>query len=144
MRAPYRYILPSVLLGAALAGAALSGAASAKDKQERESKAPEARSIGEPRSCIMLRNIRQTKVHDDYTIDFEMRGGKIYRNDLPRRCPGLAFEESFSYATSINQLCSVDIITVLNRGGVGLQPRASCGLGRFQEIKLADDDKEQE
>jgi hypothetical protein len=148
MRAPYRYILPSVLLSAALAGAALSGAASAKDKvqdkKERESKAPAATSIGEARSCIPLRNIRRTNVHDDYTIDFEMRGGRIYRSDLPRRCPGLGFEQAISYSTSINQLCNSDVVTVLNRSGIGLQPRGACGLGRFQEVELIKDDKDAE
>lgn len=144
MRAPYRYILPSALLSIAVAGAALSGAASAKDKKERVSKAPAAENIGEPRTCIRLRDIRQTKVHDDYTIDFEMRSGRIYRNNLGNRCSGLGFEKSFSYATSLNQLCRGEIITVLNNSGGTLQPRGSCGLTKFQEIALVDDDKSQE
>ena len=48
-----------------------------------------------------------------------MRGGKVYRNTLPNSCPRLGFEEAFSYSTSINQLCSTEIIYVLEQiGGV--------------------------
>ncbi len=84
-------------------------------------------------NCIPLRSIRETRVRDDSTIDFYTNGGKIYRNTLPNSCPQLGFEESFSYATSLSQLCSVDIITVLQRGG-GLTRGASCGLGQFVPV----------
>lgn len=138
LRLPTRYFLAPTIAGLALMGAVASVSANAEDKKQRESKAPAAKNIGEPRTCIPLRNILRTEAHDDYTIDFVMRGGKIYRNNLRSRCPGLAFEEAFSYATSINQLCRADIITVLSQGGPGLFPRASCGLGKFQEIELAE------
>ncbi|PXA82947.1 hypothetical protein DMC47_44655 [Nostoc sp. 3335mG] len=87
---------------------------------------------GPPVSCVSIHNIRETRVRDDSTIDFYMNGGKVYRNKLPNSCPSLGFEERFGYETSIDQLCNVDIITVLNsspplRG-------ASCGLGQFQPI----------
>jgi ethanolamine utilization protein EutP (predicted NTPase) len=63
-----------------------------------------------------------------------MLGGKIYRNTLPHSCPGLGFEEKFMYKTSLSQLCSVDIITVLHNAG-GLNRGASCGLGKFQPME---------
>lgn len=88
---------------------------------------------GEARSCVQLQNIRQTKVRDDRTIDFVMRGGKVFRNSLPYACPQLGFERAFTYSTSITQLCSVDIITVIRQGG-GLFRGASCGLGKFVPI----------
>lgn len=78
--------------------------------------------------CLNLSTIKETKVIDDQTILFYMRGGKIYRNDLPYRCSGLSFEEGFSYSTSINKLCgNREIITVLDRG-------TKCGLGGFTEV----------
>ena len=49
--------------------------------------------------------------------------------------PGLGFEERFAYKLSTNSLCSVDIITVLQSGGMGLMQGASCGLGSFQQIQ---------
>ncbi|WP_448585815.1 hypothetical protein [Thermaurantiacus sp.] len=92
---------------------------------------------GEPVDCLQIAQIRETRVFDDRTIDFILRDGRVFRNELPQRCPQLGFEESFAYQTSITQLCSVDIITVIQRGGT-IQRGASCGLGRFQPVKAAD------
>jgi len=112
------------------------------EEDKRRVKAPAAKAIGEPRTCIPIRSIKQTKSHDDYTIDFELRGGKVYRNDLVHRCGGLGFEKAFTYSTSLNQLCRGEIITVISTTGPGLSPRGSCGLNKFQEIELIPDDEE--
>jgi hypothetical protein len=95
---------------------------------------PEATPIGDPVDCVQLRSIQSTSVHGDSTIDFHMGGGKVYRNTLPNSCPSLGFEERFLYKTSLSQLCSVDIITVLQSPGLSQGP--SCGLGKFQPVKL--------
>jgi hypothetical protein len=92
-----------------------------------------ARPDGAPIDCIELNRIKTTQVLSDRIIDFELRNGRVLRNVLPNSCPGLAFEEAFSYNTSLSRLCSVDIITVLERGG-GLRRGASCGLGPFQPV----------
>ncbi|MDX3899513.1 MAG: hypothetical protein QHC40_03215 [Sphingobium sp.] len=91
---------------------------------------------GKPADCIPIRSIRSTNVRDDRTIDFVVNGNKIYRNTLPNSCPSLGFERRFSYRTSLSQLCSVDIITVLY-SSPNLQPGASCGLGKFQPMTKA-------
>ena len=96
---------------------------------------PEARVTGPDQGCVIIRNIRQTNVHGDKTIDFMMNGGKLFRNSLPNNCPQLGFERAFSYQTSQSQLCNVDIITVLVQNG-GLVRGASCGLGKFTPIEL--------
>ena len=99
-------------------------------------KAPEpVRPVGEPKSCVSISQIRSTKVVDNNNIDFRMVGGKTYRNELPQSCPGLKFEDRFSYRTSINQLCSVDIVRVLHTQGGQLTEGAGCGLGTFQQIE---------
>jgi hypothetical protein len=90
--------------------------------------------IGPDVGCVQLRNIRETRVRDDETIDFIMRDGRWFRNTLPNRCPQLGFNRAFSYQTSISQLCNVDIITVLIQGA-GIQRGASCGLGKFTPIE---------
>ena len=95
---------------------------------------PPATPSGEAVSCIALNRIRQTRVHGDATIDFVMNGRKVYRNTLPGGCPGLGFEQRFAYETSLSQLCSTDIITVLYQSGP--TRGASCGLGRFQPVTL--------
>ncbi len=83
-----------------------------------------------PVSCIQLTGIREARVVDDRTIDFVMNNRRVLRNTLPNACPGLGFERAFTYATSLSQLCSVDIITVLYNSG-GPRRGASCGLGLF-------------
>ena len=98
-------------------------------KPEQEAKIKPA---GPAVRCIQLRSIDSTRVRDDQTIDFYMLGNKVYRNRLPHSCPSLGFEEKFSYTTSLSELCSVDIITVLHSSPV--TRGASCGLGEFQPI----------
>jgi hypothetical protein len=99
-------------------------------------KAPDAvRAVGEPKSCVPISSIRSTKVIDNNMIEFRMAGGKTYRNTLPHSCPGLKFEDRFSYRTSLNQLCNVDIIRVLNNYGGQLTEGAGCGLGKFQLVE---------
>ncbi|MEO9131982.1 MAG: hypothetical protein ABI240_12330 [Sphingomonas sp.] len=114
----------------ALAIAVVAAPGGARDRNQ----IPEATPDGKPESCIRTINIRQTHVRSDSVIDFDMGGGKIYRNTLPYACPGLGFEEKFLYKTSIGQLCSVDTITVLHDSPIG--QGATCGLGAFQPVKL--------
>jgi hypothetical protein len=98
--------------------------------------APEPiRAVGEPKSCVTISQIRSTKVIDSRNIDFRMAGGKTYRNILPQSCPGLKFEDRFSYRTSLNQLCNVDIVHVLHDQGGQLHEGAGCGLGKFQMVE---------
>ena len=86
----------------------------------------------EPARCITLSRIDRTEVIDDRTIAFHMRNGDIYLNRLDRACRNLDRGRPFSYRTSTSQLCSVDVITILEEFGVGLSPGASCGLGLFE------------
>lgn len=124
--------LPAVGAALALGTLALPAASSAEDEVPRWQ---QARSVGSAENCISLNRIRNTRVHDDRTIDFHMSGGRIYRNILPYECNGLGFEESFSYRTSLSRLCSTDIITVLRTAGGGFSG-PSCGLGQFEPIEL--------
>lgn len=127
--------------GALFAMQPISATADAPRKAS-DAEVPPAREIGKPESCIDSRNIRSSHVRNDNVIDFEMNNGKMYRNTLPHGCPGLGFEEAFSYKTSISRLCSVDIITVLNNTAGRLDSGASCGLGQFQPIELIKQDKD--
>ncbi len=97
---------------------------------ESAAASPPAAADAPARTCVLLQNIRETRVINDQTIDFYLRDGKVLRNTLPNRCPNLGVERAFTYATSITQLCNVDIITVINQGG-GNMLGARCGLGKF-------------
>jgi len=123
--------------GCAATGTNMGGQVSADDQYV-------IKTIGEPKSCVMRSHIRSTDVIDDQTIDFKMINGDIYRNNLPSKCSGLNFEEAFSYKTSTNRLCNVDIIHVLTQTGGQLDTRGACGLGKFQQIeKIRKDDSEE-
>ena len=103
--------------------------------RERPPVAPAAKVVGSAESCIPLVQVRETRVRDDWTIDFIRDGKRAWRNTLPNRCSGLKMNDGFSYKTSLNQLCSTDIIHVLEhtpdlREGIG------CGLGQFVPVEL--------
>lgn len=121
----------TIIIASALAAGSVAFAAEKASGDDKY----EIRAIGEPKSCVLRSNIRNTDVIDNETIDFVMRNGDIYRNKLPSKCSGLAFEEAFSYKTSTNRLCNVDIIRVLDTTGGRLDTRGACGLGRFQQIE---------
>ncbi len=114
--------------------AILAGCAEGPTKrQETDRRAlAEARPVGDPVDCVDLSRIDHTRVRDGRTIDFYMRGRQVLRNRLPAECPSLAFEESFTYRTSLGRLCSVDLIAV-NPGGAIAGP--TCALGTFQRIE---------
>ena len=120
----------SILLAASLA---TSGIAIVYAK-DRKADLP-VQNVGAPVNCITTYQIRSTKIVDDKTIDFEMSGKKTYRNTMAYSCPSLKSEDRFSFKPTNSQLCSVDIIRVLNNYGGTLQEGAGCGLGKFQQIE---------
>ena len=122
-----RAFAPFLLLALAPLG---DGAASAKPRDM----VPAATPDGPPQSCIPIAGLGQSEVRDDRTIDFFV-GSRVYRSVLPDACPELGFERAFSYATSLSELCSTDIITVLHQGTPQIRG-PSCGLGPFQPVKL--------
>lgn len=103
---------------------------------------PPVNVVGEPESCIPINRMRSSKVRDDRTIDFEMSGGKVYRNILPSKCPRLGFEEAFTYKTSLSRLCNTDIVYVLESVGGDLRRGAGCGLGDFVPVKYIKDEQQ--
>ena len=120
-------------------GLLLSGCAPVESEDRFVSEAPMASVTGEPVSCLNTANIRQSRVHDDRTIDFEV-GSRTYRNTLRPGCSGLGFEKSFTYSTSINRLCSGEIVYVLHTFGGQLDRGAGCSLGEFVPIEYVDRD----
>ena len=87
-----------------------------------------------PADCIITTSIDRTQAVDDNTILFFMRGKKVYRNFLPRKCPGLQRQNRIMYKVRGNRLCDVDTITVLEQWGARLEPGFTCPLGNFVPI----------
>ncbi len=90
-----------------------------------------------PRDCILTSNIRQTEAVDDQNVLFFMRDRTVYRNHLPRKCPGLEREDRFSYRLEgTRRLCSINTITIIEdspfgAGVGGLRDGFTCRLGEF-------------
>ena len=88
----------------------------------------------EPLRCVQLSRIDSVDVLSNRQIVFKLDGNQYYVNTLPYPCPGLRRNTPIMYRTSIDQLCSVDVVTVLQSMGGGAMPGASCGLGMFEPI----------
>jgi hypothetical protein len=107
------------------------GPALAQDGQDAESADAFDRT---PEDCVSTPNIDRTHAIDDQTILFFMRGKKVYRNYLPRKCPNLERQNRIMYKTHGARLCDVDTITVLEQWGARLTPGFTCPLGPFHPI----------
>jgi len=84
--------------------------------------------------CLGLIQIDNIDIIDKQNIVFKMVNGDYYLNQLPRVCSNLSRYNAIMYRTSLNQLCSLDIITVLDTIGGGFEQAGSCGLGKFKPI----------
>lgn len=92
---------------------------------------------GETKKCLSSRRIRSTNVLSNQMILFRMYGSTDYIMKLRSECPGLFFENRFSYRIHSTQLCGMDFITVLDSFG---RSGASCGLGDFVAVKKRPDE----
>jgi len=98
---------------------------------------PAAEVVGEARDCLNITQFSSSKIRNDWTIDFYGSGQKVWRVTLPNRCSGLRSADSFTYETSLTQLCKHDIIYPLMQLGGTLQRGAGCGMGPFVPVTLA-------
>ncbi len=96
---------------------------------------PAVKVLGPGQNCIDRSHVRATVVRTDQVIDFEMNGGKVYRSTLKNRCPGLGWDRAITYETSVNQLCTQQIVySLTNIGGIP-QRGAGCSLGEFVPVE---------
>jgi hypothetical protein len=119
---------------------ALSAGASLAQDDGNEVDAPDEPDL-QTEHCVRINDIDAIDIVDADTLIFRMRGDKVYRNELPHRCPGLRPHDTLMYRSSVGRLCSVDVVTVLEDWGFGFAPGASCGLGMFEPItpQIADE-----
>jgi hypothetical protein len=89
---------------------------------------------GGTRRCVARSSIDRTEIVDDGTILFRMRNGDVYRNVLRHECPTLKSRDQFAYRVNTAQLCSADLITVLERNALGFARGPSCSLGTFAPV----------
>lgn len=78
-----------------------------------------------PPQCVYPRDIMSTKPLSDREILFTMRNGKVWKNTLHGNCPGLKFEDGFSWNVRGDTVCAnLQTLYVLRRG-------TPCQLGEF-------------
>lgn len=118
-----------------LAPLALTGCTQQKPA-ERPAVSPAAEVVGKPVSCIPLARIQDTRIRDDWTIDFISSGNNAWRNTLTSRCSGLKLYNAITYSTSLSELCNTDIVYVLETVGGRPQRGPACSLGQFVPVKL--------
>jgi hypothetical protein len=87
------------------------------------------REPGKPVNCIQLNQVRSTTIIDKTAIVYDM-GSVIYVNrpDYPQ---SLDDDDVMVTNTWGSQLCNVDIVRLMTRGGPGMWWRGSVGLGHF-------------
>lgn len=120
-----------------LFGVLALAACSQEGPGEAPAPSPAAQVVGEARDCLPITQFSTTRIRDDYTIDFiGGAGSKVWRVTLPNRCSSLKSAGTFSYETSLSQLCRQDIIYPLQQIGSSWQRLGGCGMGPFVPVKL--------
>ncbi len=127
MSRPY---VRTLCAAAALGCAALAGCTNTGQPETAAARPMPAAAKGN-NVCIQTYQIDHTTIPDDNTILFHMKGGRIWKNTLPYRCPDLKFQGGFQYTTDIDEICSnLQTIRVINQGG-GPFLGSVCQLGEF-------------
>lgn len=82
-------------------------------------------------SCINPTQISKQTIVSDQEIRFELRNGEVWVNRLPRACPGLKFQQGFSWEVRGTRVCSnQESIRVKDDG-------TPCMLGEFARLPSA-------
>ena len=111
---------------AAAAGITLAGALSACT-----SPAQPAGAASIQNSCINPTEITRQTIVSDQEIQFHLRNGETWVNRLPRACPGLKFQQGFSWEVHGTLVCSnQESIRVKDDG-------TPCMLGEFARVPSA-------
>lgn len=125
----------AIILASIASLSAIGISAQESGDKKNKKKSEEIKLIGDPVKCVRPRDVQNTNVLDSKTIEFRMVGGKIYRNNLDKACPGLVKYDPITYTVRGTDLCDVDIFTVLRNTAGILETRATCSFGQFQEIE---------
>ena len=89
---------------------------------------------GETTDCLRLVSIQSTEILNDRQILFKVAGGAWLQE--PKNCSTLRKHYALSYKTSMSQLCTTDIITLIDAS----TPESfvgSCSFEPFQKLERA-------
>jgi hypothetical protein len=80
--------------------------------------------------CLNVTEIQNTQPTSRRTIEFRMRDGKVWRNDLISDCPDLVFHS----AGGFTQVAHTDFICA-NSQHIKTQSGMVCRLGEFTRVR---------
>jgi hypothetical protein len=122
-----RKSIPLLVAGALMLSA---GAAQAKTNPEAQlAKITDGRTAGAPEDCIYQRDINSTQIIGRTAIVYKMNNGTIYVNRPDSGANFLDRDDVMVTDTHTNQLCSIDIVRLLDSGSHF--PSGTVGLGKF-------------
>jgi hypothetical protein len=84
--------------------------------------------------CLRLSRIQDVEILDNSRILFRTGVNDYYLNTLPHACSGLKLHDAFQHRTSVDEICEVDVITVVDQIGSRVYTGPVCGLGKFEPI----------
>ncbi len=89
---------------------------------------------GETRSCIPLSGVRQIRPVTESKFLVRVRVRDYYLSEMNGRCGGATRQQTrLQYRTSLNQLCSNEIVNIIdNTSGIFV---GSCSFGVFKELQ---------
>ncbi|MEE2692780.1 MAG: DUF6491 family protein [Pseudomonadota bacterium] len=88
---------------------------------------------GKTERCISTSRISQMTAVDENTLLFRTGVNDYYVNKVKGRCNGATLASNrFEYRVSTAQLCSIDIINVVDSSGF---INGTCSLGVFEELE---------
>lgn len=131
MRRGSKSVLGLAVIGV-MAMTAVGNVAVAREKMSKEEVLAGYDRSGEMMNCVSLPLIKQSRILDNKTILLESTGHTAYLNELPFECPQLKMMDAYAHKTSINSMCSMDLITVIDT--TVDQRLGSCPLGKFERL----------
>ena len=118
------------LLASAVALAAMPASAAPRLTPEAKlARAIEGREAGAPVDCILLRDVRGSRIIDRTAIVYETVGGTLYVNRPDAGASSLDDDDVLVTKTNLGQLCSVDVVQLYDRASQA--PAGSVFLGEF-------------
>lgn len=123
-----RTSLSLMLAGALMLTSGVASAAADRNPEAQIARATAGRISGKPVDCILLRDIRSSRIIPGTAIIYETNNGTIYVNRPPAGAFGLRSGDVLVTDTHSSQLCSVDIVRLydtssrMQTGSVGLGP----------------------
>ncbi|MEM6413863.1 MAG: hypothetical protein AAF720_04330 [Pseudomonadota bacterium] len=93
---------------------------------------------GEKRQCLPLTTVREIVPITETKFLVRANAKQYYLNEVNGRCAGATAIGTFlTYRLSINQLCRLEIVQVIDQTAGGI--RGACSLGDFQTLKPKDE-----